>query len=121
MRSRVLALIAVCVAMVLVAGQAMAREKGGAPKVPKPKPIMGTVAVTKDADTIKSITITSGKKDAPVVYCVVLDDNGKKVAELDGKKVKATGTVEEKDGNKWLTVATCEELVKKPPKKKDGN
>lgn len=125
MRARFVALAAICMAMVFFAGQALARDKG-VPKVPKAKPITGTVAVTKEkakddkgveTDVIKSITITSGKKDAPVVYCVVLDDNGKKVADFDGKKVKATGTVAEKDGNKWLTVQSCEEFVK-PPKNK---
>jgi hypothetical protein len=110
--------------MVLVAGQALARAKGDKP--PKAKPVTGTVAVTKEkvkddkgveTEAIKAITITSGRRDAPVVYSVVLDDNGKKVADLDGKRVKATGTVEEKDGNKWLTVQACEEVVRKPKNK----
>ncbi len=121
MRARFLAALAVCVTMLFFAGQALAREKGD--KAAKPRPVTGTVAVTKEkvkddkgaeTEVIKSITITSGKKDAPVVYSVVLDDNGKKVATLDGKRVKATGTVEEKDGNKWLTVQTCEEVVRTP-------
>lgn len=107
--------------MALVAGQALARDK-----VAKPKPITGTVAVTKEkvkddkgaeTEVIKSITITGGKKDAPVVYNVVLDDNGKKVAEFDGKRVKVTGTVQDKDGAHWLTVQTCEEVVKQPKNK----
>ena len=126
MRVRFVAFAAMCVAVVLFAGQAMAREKG-APKAPKAKPVMGKVAVTKEmvkddkgveTEVIKSITITGGKKDAPEVYSVVLDDNGKKVAEFDGKRVKATGTIEEKDGNKLLTVQSCEEAVKKEPKNK---
>lgn len=124
MRPRVFAFAAACMAMVLLAGQAVAREKGE--KTPKPKPVVGTVAVTKEkvkddagaqAEVIKSITLTSGKKDAPAVYNVVLDDNGKKLAEFDGKRVKATGTIAEKDGNKWLTVQTCEEVVKQPRQK----
>ncbi len=115
MRSRILALVAVCVAVLLVAGQALAREGGDKPK--KQPGCVGTVAVTKDGDAIKSITITGGKKDAPVVVCVVLDENGKKVAAFDGKKVKATGTIEEKDGNKWITVTECTEIVPKPKNK----
>ncbi|MBM4036824.1 MAG: hypothetical protein FJ291_34250 [Planctomycetes bacterium] len=127
MRARFVSLAAVCMAVVFVAGQALAGEKKEKPpKAPKAKPVTGTVAVTKEkakddkgveTEVIKSITITSGKKDAPEVFCVVLDDNGKKVADFDGKRVKATGTVEEKDGNKWLTVQSCEEVVKKPKNK----
>ncbi|HPD17714.1 MAG TPA: hypothetical protein PLE19_22480 [Planctomycetota bacterium] len=111
MRPRILALIAVCVAVAFVASVAMAAE-GEKPK--KQPGCVGTVAVTKDGDAIKSITITGGKKDAPVVYCVVLDENGKKVAAFDGKKVKAIGTIAEKDGNKWITVTECTEIVPKP-------
>jgi hypothetical protein len=125
-RARFVGLAAICMAVVFCAGQALARDAGGVPKVPKPKVVTGKVAVTKEkakddkgveTEVIKSITITSGKADAPVVYSVVLDDNGKKVAEFDGKKVKATGTVEEKDGNKLLTVQSCEEVVRKPKTK----
>jgi len=68
-------------------------------------------------DVIKAITITGGKKDAPVVHCVVLDENGKKVAELNGKRVRAVGTIEEKEGSKWITVQTCTEIVPKPKDK----
>jgi hypothetical protein len=108
---------------VLVAGQALAR----ADKPAKPRAVNGTVAVTKEkvkdekgteTEVIKSITISATGR-TPVVYSVVLDDSGKKVAEFDGKKVKATGTIEEKDGNKWLTVQSCELLVKTPKKEKE--
>jgi len=123
-RSRLFALVGFCIGLVLVAGQAMAREKPDKPA--KPKPVVGTVAVTKEkvkddkgaeTEAIKSITISTAGK-TPAVYSVVLDDNGKKVADFDGKRVKATGTIEEKDGNKWLTVQTCEEFVKPPRKDK---
>ncbi len=124
MRVRIVALAAVCGMLLAFAGQALAREKGE-PKAKKPQNVVGTVAVTKAKDdkgveTIKSITISVTRRTENIVYNVVLDDNGKKVADFDGKKVKATGTVEEKDANKWLTVATCDLAPAKPPKKEGG-
>jgi hypothetical protein len=90
-------------------GQAVAGEhEGDHPKKKKVPTVVGTVAVTKDGDAIKSITITSTKKNDTTAYSVVLDDNG--------KKVKATGTIAEKDGTKSITIATCEEYVPKPKK-----
>ena len=97
-------------------GQAVAAEHGDQTKKKRTPSVVGTVAVTKDGDAIKSITITSTKKNDATAYSVVLDDNGRKVAELNGKKVKATGTIEEKDGTKSITIATCEEYVPKPKK-----
>lgn len=115
MRTRIVVALAVFAGVLLAAGQAMAREKGAEPKKPKKATVVGTVAVTKEndaagAEVIKSITISTPKASCSVV----LDENGKKVAELDGKKVKAVGTMEEKDGTKWLTVESCEQ----PPAKK---
>ncbi len=119
MRPRIVTLAALCLMLLGAAGQALAREKPEKPK--KTQAVVGTVAVTKakegDAEVVKSITITATRKGETTAYSVVLDDNGKKVAEFDGKKVKATGTVEEKDGTKWLTVATCELAPAKVPKK----
>lgn len=116
MRSRIIAVAALFAAMLFFVGQVVAAEHGDQPKKKRTPSVVGTVAVTKDGDTIKSITITSVRKTETIAYSVVLDDNGKKVADLNGKKAKATGTIEEKDGTKWITVATCEEYVPKPKK-----
>lgn len=53
--------------------------------------VEGTVKVTKVEAEVKSIEVTVGEK----TYAVKLDDNGKKVAEHDGKVVIITGEVSE--------------------------
>ena len=117
MTSRIIAVAALFAAMLFFVGQVVAGEhEGDQPKKKRTPSVVGTVAVTKDGETIKSITITSVRKTETTVYSVVLDINGKKVAELDGKKAKATGAIEEKEGTKWITVATCQEFVPKPKK-----
>ena len=74
--------------------------------------VTGTVSVVKDdAGAVKSASVKAGD----VTYNVVLDDKGKEVAKLDGKKVEITGTVEEKDAVKNLTVKECKEVVEKKP------
>ena len=71
------------------------------------KTITGKVAVTKDGDTVKQITITQGE-DA---FCVCnTNDEGKDLAKLDGKTVKATGTVTDKDAKKVIKVTKFEEV-----------
>ena len=63
--------------------------------------VTGTVAVSKDdAGAVTAVKVTSGD----VTYSVTLDENGKKLADLAGKKVEVTGTVEVKDEVKWITV-----------------
>jgi len=122
-KSRIVGILVVFVAFLFVGGQALARDKGDKPGKPKGTRVVGTVAVTKEkvkddkgveTEVVKSITITSTKKTETTVYNVVLDDTGKKLAEMDGKKVTAKGTVEEKDGNKLLTVTSYEEFIPKP-------
>ena len=64
--------------------------------------VQGTVSVTKEADAIKSVQLTTDSG----VYNVELDENGLALGEMDGKQVEVEGTVTvpEKDGPKWLKV-----------------
>lgn len=64
--------------------------------------VQGTVSVTKEADAIKSVQLTT---DAGTYY-IELDENGLALGEMDGKKVEVEGTVtvSEKEGLKSLKV-----------------
>ncbi len=67
--------------------------------------VTGKVSVTKEEDAVKAITITSGEGDDAKVYNVALDNNSKGLADHDGKKVTAKGTVATADdGTMTLTV-----------------
>ena len=59
---------------------------------------------------VKSVKLIVAGRDEDVTYQVTLDDRGKKIAELDGKDVKATGSVITKDNVKWLTVDSFKEV-----------
>lgn len=71
--------------------------------------VVGTVSVTEDDDwNITSVKLTVDEKTA---YQVVLDENGRKLGtEMDGLKVEVEGTVVDKNGAKWLTVAGYKEI-----------
>jgi len=68
----------------------------------------GVVTVTKEGDTVKQITI--GEGDTKVCVCMT-DDEGKKLADMNGKKVKATGQIQEKAGKKVVKVTKAEEVT----------
>ena len=115
------ALATIAVAMFVLAGNALAREKGDKNATPKKPKVTGTVGVTKETkdgkEEITAVTITQKKKDTTVVINVELDEKGKQLGtEKDGKKVIATGTITEKDGAKWMTVESYEEPKPKAPK-----
>jgi hypothetical protein len=87
-------------------------EKGGKKvltiaKVEELKTVTGVVTVNKDGDKTKEVTI--GKGAAMVCVCTTTEA-GKKVADLAGKTVNATGTLAEKGGKKVLTVTEVEEV-----------
>jgi|WetSurMetagenome_2_1015567.scaffolds.fasta_scaffold414352_1 hypothetical protein len=85
---------------------------------PQPKDYNGTVKVTKDKDgNIKSITLkTTGLTSK--TYNITLDDKGKELGtNLAGKKVIATGTVEKKKSENWLTLTKYSEVKPKETKK----
>ena len=72
--------------------------------------ITGTVSVVNGKEALVSVTVTT---DEGAMYKVVLDENGKKLAKLDGKNVKVVGTVEkkgDKNPESWITVLSFEEV-----------
>ena len=111
----VVALVAGLTMLTTLVSSAADKKAEGAPAVQVEKTITGVVAVTKDGDKIKQITIGEGT-DAVVCVCTSTED-GKKVADLAGKTVKATGTLAEKAGKKVLTVTKPVEEVKDAAKK----
>lgn len=127
MKARILGpALGFCAAIVLFGGVAFAREGGGKPRE-KPKPgVTGLVTTTKekkdDKEVITAVTITQTRKTGDIVHNVVLDDVGKELGEkMNGKKVRATGIIAEKDGKKEITVEKYEEFVPKPKgEKKEG-
>ena len=68
--------------------------------------VKGTVVVTKDGDTVKSIQI---KTDAGDLVNVVMDDAGKLLVKSAGKMVAATGEMKDKD----LVVKSCKMVEEK--------
>jgi hypothetical protein len=71
--------------------------------------VVGTVSVVKDANgVITAVKLTA--KD--MAYNVVLDKEGLKLADFDGKEVKVQGTVETKDNENWITVVASKEIPK---------
>lgn len=74
-----------------------------------PNAIRGKVIVEKDAEgAISSVKIENRRFGN---WNVVLDDNGKKLAEeMENKPVIVKGTVETKDGEKWVTVESYTEM-----------
>jgi hypothetical protein len=69
--------------------------------------LTGVVSVSRDDDEkVTSISLFVGETQ----YSVTLDKKGLELADLDGKKVEATGTLVEKDKVKTLTVQTFKEI-----------
>lgn len=99
--------VLVAAALGLFTASAVLAEE--APAEPQKVTVVGTVSVTKDdAGAVTAVTVTA--QDA--AYSVTLDENGKKLAELDGKEVEVMGVVTEKDGVKWITVESFKEVEK---------
>jgi flagellar hook assembly protein FlgD len=102
------AVVAMVVGMSLLSTVYAAEEKAaGKAEIKAQKTIEGVVSVKKDGDAVKEVAI--GEGDAKVCVCTS-NEQGKKVAEMNGKKVKATGTLAEKEGKKVLTVEKVEEV-----------
>jgi archaellum component FlaF (FlaF/FlaG flagellin family) len=76
--------------------------------------VQGTVSVTKEADAIKSVQLTTDTD----TYNIELDENGLALGEMDGLQVEVEGTVTvpEKDGPKWLKVSSFTEVVEEETK-----
>ena len=75
----------------------------------QPVTVTGVVSVTKVDNAVTAVKLTVDK----TVYVVTLDTKGKELAALNGAKVKATGTVTEKDDVKTLTVTAFTKVVEK--------
>lgn len=91
----VIGIVSFCLAVTVAASLVLAEEAAVVD-------VTGVVTVMKDDDgEVTSITI---KSDAGDIVGVTLDDAGKKLVEVDAQKVKATGTVEDNDGTKTITV-----------------
>ena len=108
-------MLAGMIGALVMAGIVMAEEKA-ATDTPAKAPakeitVKGTVECTLDqAGALTSVGIKRGA----VETMVVLDDTAKKLAELKGKKVAATGTMVEKDGKKFLQVKEFKAAEEKP-------
>jgi flagellar basal body-associated protein FliL len=103
--------------------EGVAREKGDRkkrePKEAKPATVVGVVAVEKEDDEIKGVTLTAKRKDQEVVVNVELDEKGKQLGEeMDGKKAMVKGTIKTKDGAKWITVQEFKEPKARKKKEK---
>ena len=73
--------------------------------------VTGTVSAEKDGDG--NVTAVNLKADDGTKYRVTVDDNGKKlVKDLDGKKAVVTGSLTEKDEQKWITVTSYKSAEK---------
>jgi len=71
------------------------------------KRLEGTVKVEKEGD--KVVQVTLGEGDAKVTV-FTLSGEGKKLLDLDGKKVKAVGRLVDVGGKKVLQVTAFQEV-----------
>lgn len=105
-----LCLIAAIVVPVFAADKPAAGKPAAA--TVKEETLKGKVGVVKDKEgKVTEVTLAVGE----VKYMVTLNDEGKKLEALDGKEVKATGTVATKGTVKWITVTKFEEVKAAPP------
>ncbi|MDI6775149.1 MAG: hypothetical protein QME60_07130 [Verrucomicrobiota bacterium] len=89
------ALVVFCVVALVAASVVVAEEV-------KATELSGAVAVVKDdAGAVTSVSITTAAKET---VAVKLDDEGKKLAAMEKKQVRVTGTVEGEEGQKTATV-----------------
>ena len=107
----------VCAMVLSFAGMSMAEDKKAAPAAPAATEVKPTApAVKADAKHAEVTIMGEVVKDAHGAPCIKAADGEYKVAGKDkevtalmGKKVKATGTVAEKDKMKTLHVIKVEE------------
>lgn len=79
--------------------------------------VTGTINAVRDGETLTGITLSckececEGECECPCAcYQITVDDNATKIITgCDGHTVEVTGTIAERDGQRWLTVtsATC--------------
>jgi hypothetical protein len=101
-------------AAVTMVGFLFAVAVGAESMEPKEKTVKGKVEVMKDASgTVTGVEI----KTWDMKYHVTLDAKGMELAAMEGKHVEATGTVEKKDHEHWLTVMSFQEKEKEKENK----
>jgi hypothetical protein len=84
--------------------RALAPPKGMPPTKTAPAVQQTIIGMVRAPDAPEAATVEVGD----MVYKVVKDDNGKTVArEAKDKKAEIKGTVEERDGVKWITVLSA--------------
>jgi len=116
--------VAVCMLLAMVSN-VMAADANQPKQTPKDKPFIGIVKEVKDQNgVVTEVTVKSPRE----TYQVTLDAKGKELGKsMDGKRVKIVGTLEVKNGVKWLTVEKYSEeaaakhrepSAEKPPKNK---
>lgn len=96
--------LVLCVAM---AGVTRADEAKKEHKINQETTYTGIVAVIKDGATVKDITLTI---DKDTIDHVKLNENGLKLKDFDGKKVKVLGVMRKTDNGPLLTVRECSEV-----------
>ncbi|MGD0785363.1 MAG: hypothetical protein ABR969_06085 [Sedimentisphaerales bacterium] len=113
---KLIVLVTLClIAAIVVPVFAADKPAAGKPAVTaaKEETVKGKVGVVKDKEgKVTEVTLTAGD----VKYMVTLDAEAKKLEALDGKEVKATGTVLAKGIVKWITVTKFEEVKAAAPK-----
>jgi len=89
------------------------------PERPKfdPNAVRGRVVVEKDANGVVTSAKVENRRNGP--WNIVLDAKGLELAQLANKIVMVEGTVETKDGAKWVTVESYTEM--KRPQKRPGD
>jgi hypothetical protein len=114
----VVAVITLClVATLVISNNAFGKDANQPPSpAPRQHTVTGKVSVVKDKDgNITEIVLTVIKEANEVKYNITLNEKGKELAALDGKEAKVVGTVHTKEGAKWLTVISFEEITPAPP------
>ena len=71
--------------------------------------VKASAADAEEAATVTTREVKTGPaKAAPVVYKIVKDDKGQTVARnANNENVRIEGTLEVKNGVKWITVISC--------------
>jgi hypothetical protein len=106
----------VAVAMVGFLFAVCAQAKDMDSNMPKEVTVKGKVEVKKDAaGTITAVMI----KTWDMTYHVALDAKGMELGAMEGKHVKAMGTVTKKEHEHWLTVMSFEEHKAKEKEEKE--
>jgi hypothetical protein len=92
---------------------AEANEPTPPPKEHHRVTVEGTVSAVKDATG--ALTAVTLQVSDTIKYNITLDDKGKELGALDGKKVRVIGTVKTEGQVEWLTVHRFEEIAATPP------